>query len=59
MNVLAIAAVVCGQLGICYVGVFGRAAWLLGPLLLPDRESGGAIAIYVLAAGSHAVEAHW
>jgi eukaryotic-like serine/threonine-protein kinase len=59
MNVLAIAAVLCGQLGICYVGAFSAAPTMvaLGLYFFCRTESlPSAIAIYVLAAGSHAVE---
>jgi serine/threonine-protein kinase len=59
MNVLAIAAVVCGQLGILYVGAFSAAPLMvaLGLYFFCRTERVmSALAIYALAAGSHAVE---
>ncbi|HUS31145.1 MAG TPA: serine/threonine-protein kinase [Kofleriaceae bacterium] len=60
MNVLALLAVVAGQLGILYVGAFSAAPIMvsLGLYFFCRTESlRSAIAIYVLAAGAHAVTA--
>jgi eukaryotic-like serine/threonine-protein kinase len=60
MNLLAVIAVICGQLGILYVGAFSAAPIIvaLGLYFFCRTESlASAIAIYVLAAGSHLVEA--
>jgi serine/threonine-protein kinase len=60
MNVLAVFAVACGQLGILYAGAFSAAPLVvaLGLYFFCRTEHlASAIAIYVLAAGSHAVEA--
>lgn len=60
MNVLAVVAVICGQLGILYVGAFSAAPIIvaLGLYFFCRTESmASAVAIYVLAAGSHLVEA--
>jgi len=60
MNVLAVFAVVCSQLGILYVGVFSAAPIIvaLGLYFFCRTESlTSAIAIYVFAAGAHLVEA--
>ncbi len=60
MGVLAMVAVACGQLGILYAGAFSAAplAVALGLYFFCRTEHvGSAIAIYVLAAGSHAIEA--
>ncbi|MEO8703092.1 MAG: serine/threonine-protein kinase, partial [Kofleriaceae bacterium] len=60
MNALAVVAVVAGQLGILYTGAFSAAplAVALGLYFFCRTEnSRSAIAIYVLAAGMHAVEA--
>jgi eukaryotic-like serine/threonine-protein kinase len=58
MNVLALAGIVCGQLGILYVGAFSAAPLMvaLGLYFFCRTEStGSAIAIYAIAAGAHAV----
>jgi eukaryotic-like serine/threonine-protein kinase len=60
MTVLALAGVVCGQLGILYVGAFSAAPLMvaLGLYFFCRTEStASAIAIYAIAAGAHAVEA--
>jgi serine/threonine-protein kinase len=60
MNVVAVFAVVCGQLGILYVGVFSAAPIMvaLGLYFFCRTESlTSAITIYVIAAGAHLVEA--
>jgi serine/threonine-protein kinase len=60
MNVLALLAIICGQLGILYVGAFTAAPIVvaLGLYFFCRTESrASAIAIYVLAAGGHLVEA--
>lgn len=60
MNLLAAIAVICGQLGILYVGAFSAAPLMvaLGLYFFCRTESlGSAVAIFVLAAGSHLVEA--
>jgi serine/threonine-protein kinase len=60
MNLLAAIAVICGQLGILYVGAFSAAPLMvaLGLYFFCRTESVySAVAIYVLAAGSHLVEA--
>jgi serine/threonine-protein kinase len=60
MNVLALLAIICGQLGILYVGCFTAAPIVvaLGLYFFCRTESRtSAIAIYVLAAGGHLVEA--
>jgi eukaryotic-like serine/threonine-protein kinase len=58
ITALALVCVVCGQLGILYVGYFSAASLivLLGLCFFCRTESAAAaIAIYVLAAGAHAV----
>lgn len=60
LNLLAIAGVAAGQLGILYVGVFSAAPLMvaLGVYFFCRTENTrSAIAIYALAAGLHAVEA--
>ena len=60
MNLLALAGIVCGQLGILYVGAFSAAPLMvaLGLYFFCRTESqASAIAIYAIAAGAHAVEA--
>ena len=60
MNVLALLAIICGQLGILYVGAFTAAPIVvaLGLYFFCRTESrASAIAIYVLAAGGHLAEA--
>jgi len=60
MNVLAVIAVACGQLGILYTGAFSAAPLVvaLGLYFFCRTENiASAVAIYVLAAGSHATEA--
>jgi tRNA A-37 threonylcarbamoyl transferase component Bud32 len=60
LDALAVVAIVCGQLGILYVGVFSAAPLMvaLGLYFFCRTEStASAIAIYVIAAGAHAVEA--
>jgi tRNA A-37 threonylcarbamoyl transferase component Bud32 len=60
LDALAFAAIVCGQLGILYVGTFSAAPLVvaLGVLLFCRTEHlASAIGVYVLAAGSHAVVA--
>ncbi|HEX3762175.1 MAG TPA: serine/threonine-protein kinase [Kofleriaceae bacterium] len=60
MNLLALAGVVCGQLGILYVGAFSAAPVmvLLGLYFFCRTErTASAIAIYATAAGAHALEA--
>jgi eukaryotic-like serine/threonine-protein kinase len=60
LDALAVAAIVCGQLGILYVGMFSAAPLVvaLGVLLFCRTEHlPSAIAVYVLAAGTHAVGA--
>ena len=60
MNLLALVAVVCGQLGILYVGAFSAAPLMvaLGLYFFCRTEhTASAIAIYVIAAGAHAIEA--
>jgi eukaryotic-like serine/threonine-protein kinase len=60
MNLLALAALLAGQLGILYVGAFSAAPIMvaLGLYFFCRTESlPSAIAIYVLAAGAHLVEA--
>jgi serine/threonine-protein kinase len=57
---LAIACVACGQLGILYVGVFSAAPAMIGLgiyFFCRSEHRPSAIAIYMLAAGAHAVEA--
>jgi eukaryotic-like serine/threonine-protein kinase len=60
MNLLALAGIVCGQLGILYVGAFS-AAPLMGVLGLyvfcRTEHTASAVAIYAIAAGAHALEA--
>jgi serine/threonine-protein kinase len=59
MNLLALAGIVCGQLGILYVGAFSAAPVMvaLGLYFFCRTEStASAIAIYAIAAGAHAVE---
>jgi eukaryotic-like serine/threonine-protein kinase len=60
MNLLALAGIVCGQLGILYVGAFSAAPVmvLLGLYFFCRTEStASASAIYAIAAGAHAIEA--
>jgi eukaryotic-like serine/threonine-protein kinase len=60
LDALAFAAIVCGQLGILYVGIYSAAPLMvaLGVFLFCRTEHrASAIAVYVLAAGSHAVAA--
>jgi eukaryotic-like serine/threonine-protein kinase len=60
MNALALVAVVCGQLGILYVGAFSAAPLVvaLGLYFFCRTEhTASAVAIYVIAAGAHALEA--
>ncbi|HMG21913.1 MAG TPA: serine/threonine-protein kinase [Kofleriaceae bacterium] len=60
MNLLAIAGIVCGQLGIFYVGAFSAAPLMvaLGLYFFCRTENtASAIAIYAIAAGTHALEA--
>jgi serine/threonine-protein kinase len=60
MNVLALLAVIAGQLGILYVGAFSAAPIMvaLGLYFFCRTESlPSAITIYVVAAGSHAITA--
>ncbi len=60
LDALAFAAIVCGQLGILYVGIFSAAPLIvaLGVFFFCRTEHrASAIAVYVLAAGSHAVAA--
>jgi eukaryotic-like serine/threonine-protein kinase len=60
LEALAFAAIVCGQLGILYVGVLSAAPLIvaLGVLFFCRTEHrASAISVYVLAAGSHAVVA--
>ncbi|HEX4420855.1 MAG TPA: serine/threonine-protein kinase, partial [Kofleriaceae bacterium] len=60
INLLALAGVVCGQLGILYVGAFSAAPLMiaLGLYFFCRTEStAGAVAIYAVAAGAHATSA--
>ncbi|HEY5949958.1 MAG TPA: hypothetical protein VIV40_30900, partial [Kofleriaceae bacterium] len=60
MHVVAFAAIVCGQLGILYVGIFSSAPLIvcLGLYFFCRTESRAtAVAVYLLAALSHAAEA--
>jgi serine/threonine-protein kinase len=60
MNLLAVAAIVCGQLGILYVGAFSAAPLMvaLGLYFFCRTESqASAVAIYAIAAGAHAAHA--
>jgi serine/threonine-protein kinase len=60
MNLLALAGIVCGQLGILYVGAFSAAPLMvaLGLYFFCRTESqASAIVIYAIAAGAHAIEA--
>jgi serine/threonine-protein kinase len=60
MSVLALVGILCGQLGILYVGAFSAAPVMvaLGLYVFCRTESTpSAIAIYAIAAGAHAVEA--
>jgi len=60
MSLLAVVAVACGQLGILYTGAFSAAplAVALGLYFFCRTEHVAlALAIYLLAAGSHAIEA--
>jgi serine/threonine-protein kinase len=60
LDVLALLAIVCGQLGILYVGIFSAAPLVVafGVLWFCRTEHrASAVAVYVLAAGSHAVVA--
>ncbi len=60
MNLLALAALACSQLGILYVGVFSAAPIMvaLGLYFFCRTESmTSAVATYVIAAGGHLVEA--
>jgi len=59
MNLLALAGVVCGQLGILYVGAFSAAPLMvaLGLYFFCRTEhTASAVAIYAIAAGAHALE---
>ena len=59
LGVLALVCVVCGQLGILYVGVFTAAPLItmLGLYFFCRTENvAAAIAMFVLAAGGHAIE---
>jgi serine/threonine-protein kinase len=59
-NALALVAVACGQLGILYVGAFSAAPLVvaLGLYFFCRTErTASAVAIYVIAAGAHALEA--
>ena len=59
MRALALAGIVCGQLGILYVGAFSAAPLMvaLGLYFFCRTEStASAIAIYAVAAGAHAIE---
>jgi serine/threonine-protein kinase len=56
---LALACVACGQLGILYVGVYSAVPAIVGLgiyFFCRSEHRASAIAIYVLAAGAHAVE---
>ena len=58
-TVLALACVACGQLGILYVGVYSAVPAMVGLgiyFFCRSENRASAIAIYVLAAGAHAVE---
>src|ERR1051325_11594937 len=60
MHLLALTGIVCGQLGILYVGAFSAAPVMvaLGLYFFCRTEStASAIAIYAIAAGAHAIEA--
>jgi len=60
MNALALAAIVCGQLGILYVGVFSAAPLVIALGLYffcRTEHTASAVAIYAVAAGAHALEA--
>jgi serine/threonine-protein kinase len=60
LDALALAAIVCGQLGILYVGIFSAAPLIvaLGVFFFCRTEHrASAIAVYALAAGSHAIAA--
>jgi len=60
LDALAVLAIVCGQLGILYVGIFSAAPLVVafGVLWFCRTEHrASAVAVYVLAAGSHAVVA--
>jgi eukaryotic-like serine/threonine-protein kinase len=60
LDALAVAAIVCGQFGILYVGIFSAAPLVvaLGVLLFCRTEHlASAVVVYVLAAGGHAVVA--
>jgi serine/threonine-protein kinase len=60
MNILAVIAVICGQLGTLYVGAFSAAPIVvaLGLYFFCRTESlASAVTIYVIAAGAHGVEA--
>ena len=60
LDALAVTAIVCGQLGILYVGTFSAAPLIvaLGVLLFCRTEHlPSAVTVYLLAAGSHAVVA--
>ena len=60
MDALALVALACGQLGILYVGAFSAAPLMvaLGLYFFCRTEhTASAIAIYVIAAGAHAIEA--
>jgi len=60
LGALAFAAIVCGQLGILYVGVFSAAPLIvtLGVFFFCRTEHrASAIAVYAFAAGAHAVVA--
>jgi tRNA A-37 threonylcarbamoyl transferase component Bud32 len=60
LNALAFVGVVCGQLGILYVGAFSAAPLMvaLGLYFFCRTENtASAIGIYAIAAGAHAIEA--
>jgi len=60
LDVLAFAVILCSQLGVLYVGVFSAAPLVVafGVLLFCRTEHrGSAIAVYILAAGLHALVA--
>jgi serine/threonine-protein kinase len=60
LDLLAFAVILCSQLGVLYVGIFSAAPLVvaLGVLLFCRTEHrGSAIAVYVIAAGSHALVA--
>ena len=60
MNALALVGIVCGQLGILYVGAFSAAPLMVALGLYffcRTQRSANAIAIYAIAAGAHGLEA--